>query len=481
MKETKHATNKERAVYLTYLLGQNIAFQITLVVLVRYWQSTLGIAPLIVGTITLVSRIWDAINDPILGGVIQKVGKNKFGLYKPWAFVSAFLLPILVFAIFSAPFGTQSNGTIIWAAFSFILFQMVYTITDIPIFSLSMTMEPDNKKRIKLLFLGRIGAGLAGIVASLIFFGITNASAAQLGALNAYLLAGGVAAILTMLVMVPIFIVKERNIIVSNKRISLKAMFKFIGTNKHLLKLLLSMFLSGLFNMVFMTTITYLGTEFIQDGNLELIMPLNALFALAITFGLMFIINKLGAKKTIFIFELLGLSIVVIGALITFYYRFQLAFLLFIFGANFITNTPLTVAMGKLTQETIEYGHFHSGDRQEAFGFAAQTFTAKMMVGIGQFIANGILAACGFLSKIDPATNNPIPQTPQVMENMFWATFGILIVSAVIAIVTFGFWYNLRTKDVQIMVLANHGDISKEEAKKQFMINKKNKLILKKH
>lgn len=471
---TKHATKMEKGVYLGYLLGQNIAFQVTLVVLTIYWQSTLGIEPAIVGTIMLIARVWDGINDPILGGVVQKVGKNRFGMYKPWTLVSAFLLPLIVFMIFTAPFGAESTGTVVWAALSYIIFGMVYTLTDIPIFSLSMTMEPNAKRRVKLLFLGRIGAGLAGIVASLIFFGITDATTNSLGSLNAFLLAGGVAAIIALCTMIPIFITKERNIISTNKEITLKNMFRSLSSNKHLLKLILCFFFGGLFNMMFMASLPYFVSEFVTNGNATLIMTLNATLALIVTFGLMLVVGKLGAKKTMFIFEFIGLIFLIMGALIAFYNRNQYNLLIMMLGANLITNTPLTVVMGKLTQETIEYGHYHSGERQEALGFAAQTFTAKVMIGVGQFIASGVMALCGFVSKLDD-DGNAIAQVDGVMSNIFWATTGLLAASAILVMFLYGFWYNLRTKDVQVMVAANRHEITKAEAEKILAKQKRTK------
>ncbi len=460
---SKHASGLERGVYMSFLIGENILFMTVTIGLMIFWTS-IGIAAATAGFIMMIARIWDAINDPILGGIVQKTGKTKFGMYKPWAFAASFILPIVLILTFSSVGVTQTidaDGntinvanwtTIAWATVAYISFGMAYTICDVPIFSLAMTMEPDVKKRTTLLMFGRLGAGIAGIITTFLFFGV-------LGATGSFFWAAVILGALSFITMVPIFLAKERNIVESGEPITLGTMVDFIKNNDQLQRLLLAATISMLFTMVIMGFVPYIATEFLVDASVMVIMTVGSTLSFIITLLIMIFVEKWGAKKTMIISMIGSITFIAFGFILTMATKNQWAFIVLYFGSTLAMLVPMTLFMAKFTPECIEYGHYKTGHRQEAIGFASQTFTVKFVMGIGGFIMGILLSLTGFVSGLEAGA-----QAEGVGQAIVWVYLFISLTTLGCTALGFLVIYKLRTKDVRIMAAANTGAISKAEA-----------------
>ena len=102
-----------------------------------FYSDVVGLAPGIVTTIMLVARIWDGINDPMMGAIAERT-RSKFGRFRPWI---AFGCPFL--AIFGVlTFVNMGNGTggILFSAIVYIVAGMLYTLVNIPYASLASVM-----------------------------------------------------------------------------------------------------------------------------------------------------------------------------------------------------------------------------------------------------------------------------------------------------------------------------------------------------
>lgn len=448
----------EKTVYLTYLLGQNIIFGVAMTALQTYWQFTLMVPIGAIGIIFLIARLWDAINDPILGGIVQRSNPRN-GKFKIWTFVIAFALPIMTMLIFVNINPNKDLGTvtvIMYAAVTYILWGMTYTLCDVPIFSLSMTMEPDTKKRSGLLLLGRVGAGIAGIFTSFIFFGVSGALDAAHGGSWAWsqTIAIAILMIAAMVTMAPIYLAKERNIPEETTTPpTLKTMFVFIKSNDHLIKLLggftVVMLLTGVFMAAIPTFLFNGGFEAANPSSwLTILMTFGGVVGLVNTFIVMALIPRLGKRKTIALFMFTGAIIMVLGMIVTPIAGYQAWTLLFyITGGYCIMMTPI-VALGLFTSECIEYAHYKTGLRQEAVGFSSQTFISKFGMAIGGFTASIAMLIAGVVT-FDAGTASPelIAEQAQAARNLYWVACVCMLIAAVLGIILFTKIYNLSSKD----------------------------------
>lgn len=166
-------TPKERNLYLTGLLGQNMIYNIIGTGLVFYFQSVLFIPAMATGVIFAIARVWDAINDPMMGTIVDRTN-TKWGKCRPYLiFVPAAVCVITILCFCNGIYGSQNSSTvngliIAWAGVSYILWGMTYTVGDIPLWGITARMTDDENDRASLLSLARIAGGVGGIVLAII-------------------------------------------------------------------------------------------------------------------------------------------------------------------------------------------------------------------------------------------------------------------------------------------------------------------------
>ncbi|MEO1452103.1 MAG: MFS transporter, partial [Bacteroidota bacterium] len=141
--------------------GQNILFQVAGIYLLSYYTDVLGISAAWAGTLFLLARIWDGINDPLMGWYAQRT-RSRLGIYRPWIFWMALPLCLSFVALFWVP---VSAGIHWWIGIAYILFGMCFTAVNIPYGSLTAALTRDYTERGSLtgyrMTLGMTGGVLA--------------------------------------------------------------------------------------------------------------------------------------------------------------------------------------------------------------------------------------------------------------------------------------------------------------------------------
>ncbi len=164
----KTYTRREMGGYLIGMFGQNLIYQIVNTGLYFYFQNVICLPAMALGWIMTIARVWDAINDPIMGNFVDRT-HTKWGKCRPYLiFGPPVIMVVTILAFFNSNYAdaTTSGGRIaiiLWAAVSYILWGMTYTICDIPLWGLTSVMTEDESDRAKALSLARIAAGFAGV------------------------------------------------------------------------------------------------------------------------------------------------------------------------------------------------------------------------------------------------------------------------------------------------------------------------------
>ena len=223
---TFHSSRGERLAYGSWYFGQNVIFGFVLGYLALFYTDTVGLTAAAVGTLFLVARIWDAINDPLLAAVIDRTRPKK-GKFLPWINSVTFLMPIVTILVF---WNIQGNGTInlVYAAISYIVWGMIYTVSDVPIFAIVTTVTDDMDERVALISIGRLMAAVASIFAAVLSAPMID----NLGWTPTVLILMGIA----LISMIPIrFLLKERFVDNQREPVTLKDMVSTVLKNKYLL------------------------------------------------------------------------------------------------------------------------------------------------------------------------------------------------------------------------------------------------------
>ncbi len=175
--------------YFGYALGDAagcLVFSLVTSILQKYYTDVFHLSPLFIMFMFIGARVWDAINDPIMGRICDTVKPSRFGRYRQWFLYVATplcVLTILMFMRFPG-LGGENNyvGTCIYATVTYILWGMCYTVLQIPYGSLASVVTTDASERNKLSVFRSIGAAVGSIpvfvLVSFIYKKRTDASGA---------------------------------------------------------------------------------------------------------------------------------------------------------------------------------------------------------------------------------------------------------------------------------------------------------------
>lgn len=415
--QLKTYTSKERNIYLAGLAGQNIIYNIIGACLMYYLQFTILIPAIAVSTIFAVARVWDAFNDPIMGTLVDRT-RTKYGKCRP--FLMAVPIPIMIITILcftsfgfydisSNPDKLLNGGLVAWAAFTYILWGMTYTIGDIPLWGVTALMTENDKDRNKLLSLARIFGGIGGGVVLLgmqpLAFAVGDmvAKSANLSPANGerwgFLIVAALFAVIgTVLFQLVGFSIKER-IPPSDKRNSLIENFKVISKNKPFMQLLVSGVL-GSTKMLIMLAAMPLVTYYFASKSAIL-----ALIYMALLGGGMFIGQFTGmaltpkmlnyySKKNLYnwsnILSVIPYIFIFVAYLIaphtlTAPIWVAICFVLFLFAGGMGGIT--TVLQSTMIADCVDYEEYKNGTRPDALFFSGQTFIVKLQSGIATILA----------------------------------------------------------------------------------------------
>jgi GPH family glycoside/pentoside/hexuronide:cation symporter len=110
-----------------------------------FYTDTFGISAAAAGTIMLIARVWDMINDPLMG-IISDRTHTRWGKFRPYILYTAVPYAILAVLTFTTP-DLSYTGKIIWAAVTYFLLMTAYTAINLPYSSLMAVMTSDSNER----------------------------------------------------------------------------------------------------------------------------------------------------------------------------------------------------------------------------------------------------------------------------------------------------------------------------------------------
>jgi len=141
--------------------ASNFFFQTFGIFLLYYYTDVFGISAAAVGTLFFVSRLWDAVNDPIMGAIADRTD-TRHGKFRPYLLWVAVPYGVMGYLMFANP-DFDETGKLIYAWVTYSLMMMLYTAINVPYSALMGVMTPSSKERTVLSsyrFIGAFGGGL---------------------------------------------------------------------------------------------------------------------------------------------------------------------------------------------------------------------------------------------------------------------------------------------------------------------------------
>lgn len=420
-----------------------------------YFYTDVFIIPAgVAATMFLISRIWDGINDPMMGILADRT-KTRWGHFRPyllWLCIPFAIVGVLTFSVPS--FG--ETGKIIYAYITFNLLMMLYTAINIPYTALLGVISPNSNERTTVSSVKFLFAFSAGIIVSATLLPMVKTLGKgneALGWQYSFIIYGAAAIIFFLIAFLG---TKERVQPPKDQKSSIKQDIIELVTNKPWLVLLATTITFILFVAVKSSVTVHYFKYFV--GSKEISIPFigtntydfadiasayNTIGQISAFIGVLLVswFAKLIGKKKAF---MIIFSIAVLSTGILYFLSAEQIGLVFLFQiTGSITGGPLSVLLWAMYADTADYGEWKRGRRATGLIFSASTMSQKIGWAFGAFVALSLMSQVGF--EPNQAQSSESVHGLVLLFSIIPAAFGIL--AMIIA-----YFYPLNDKRVEQIV-----------------------------
>lgn len=380
------------ASYFGFGMGQCFSFGLVGTFILFFYTDILGISPVSASVIFLIARVWDAFNDPIFAGLIDSLNMKR-GKYRPFlGFMPIVIVGITILAFINID-GSVMTKTI-YAGATYILWGTLYTISDLPLWSMTTVLSDHPQERAKAATCAMLGVN-AGIGSAMVFFPYLAKLFADGRTDQGYLPAVCIMMVGGLILMLNGYFNTRERIRPQGDaaKVTLVQTFKVVLANKPLFYILAAFFLNVFTNIAGNMNI-YFFTYNLGDGTLMAVLGIISICS-ALACLITPLLTAKWRKRDIFI----ALCIIEILLRLGFFFTgYESTVMVFVWISLIcVTNMMTNPLVSTMIADTVEYSYYHTGKRCAAITFAGQTFTGKLAVAIAGGVAGIILTQIGYI------------------------------------------------------------------------------------
>ena len=411
MNEKKLATKAAVVCYAFGDLASQFVWTFVGSYLTIFYTDIVGLAPVAVSAIMLGARIWDAVNDPMMGAIAERT-RSRWGRFRPYIAFGCPILAIMGVVTFTNPFSGASSSGVIWAAVTYIVAGMVYTLTNIPYGALAAVMTEDPNQRNSINASRNIGmnAGMLVVNAlSPVLMLKFSGAGAEVANGKGYMMTAVVYGIIAIPMFLAVFFTSRENIqpVHAPEKFSLgKTIANLVG-NKYLGIVMLIMVLQMTAFMGRIAVTAYYVIYCLGSFTLiSLIMTIPSIGGIIGSFFVPMIAKRIG-KRNLLMFSMI---IQGIGLLVIYFAPFDNITMVlvgcWIFGL-FNVGMPMTLSM---VADSVDWMELKSGVRTDGTAYATYGLATKIGNAVGAAAGVMLLAAFGYVAGGE--------QTPEALKGI---------------------------------------------------------------
>ena len=416
-------TVKQKYSYGVGALGKDLVYAIVATFLMVYLTDEVKLNPAFVGTLFLVARLWDAVNDPMMGMIVDNT-RTKHGKFRPWIMIGTIINAIVLVFLFTKP---DLEGLPLYAYFSvaYILWGMTYTIMDIPYWSMIPALTRDKQEREKVSVIPRIFASLAWLIIGACAIKIVAYLGDGDNILGYSRLAILIAVIFVITSSITFFNVKENVQTSKNtEKVNFKQTLSIIKNNDQLIVFIGIVLGMNLVMQISGGVAVYYFTYVTGDANL---FPVFATFGgVAEMSGLALFpiltqkFNRRGVFKIGSRLPIVGFATLFIAGIVAPQNAMMIAF------AGILLKLGSGMLLGSTTvmlADVVDYGQFKLGTRNESIVFSVQTLLVKAASAVSGWLVGVGLSMVGYIPGV--------AQGPQTILGLKILMMGLPILCAI--------------------------------------------------
>lgn len=402
-----------------------------------FYTDIVRLAPAAAAAIMMIARVWDAVNDPMMGAIAERT-RSKFGRFRPYILFGSPLLAIFSVLCFTHPFAGSSKAGVIYAAVTYIITGMLYTLVNIPYGALAAVMTEDAEQRNKINASRNVGMNVGilivnGITANVMLF--FSGKGAEVANGNGYFMTALVYAIISIPCFLAVFFTSKEQVVpeVTKEKFSLKTTITGLVTNKNLMILLVIMILQmaawmGRIGVVIYYIMYCLGSFTL----IPVIMLAPSVCGIVSSLMVPKVMSKFGKRMT------LQIAVTCQGiALLAMYFTpfDNLTLIIIESGLVGFFNVSFPCSLS-LLGDAIDYNEYKTGMRNDGIAYATYGLAQKLGNAIGASVGVLLLASFGYVANAQ--------QTPETLHGI---NIVVNLIPAIIFFLTAIFAFTWRLKD----------------------------------
>ena len=397
----------------------------------------LGIAPEWMAVLFLVARLWDAVNDPIIGSFPDRWRLGKSGdKFTPW--IKLFMIPLALSGVLcfsNVPF--EGIALHAWVAVVYILFGMSYTGTSMPFGAMANVVSTDPIDRSKLSRARSIGGGLVGAFAlgavPVIGFDKNNNILPERFTLLAIIF--GVCCIVSYLVLCAFTKERVREERKEGEKFEYKKVLKAAVKNRPLIGVMIATIGSMLTITGSSQTYSYIYKEVYHNTDMIMVSTVAAMPFMFVVFPLIpKLVRKFGKRNVILLTSAISLGFSLIKVI---FFIENVVLYTALNICAMIGQTAFTMLIWALVSDCLDYSEWKTGFRSDGSMYSLYTFSRK----IGSTLAStGIAASLGLVGYV---SGMDVVQTPEAVTGIYYICNLIPVICYALQLVGIGLIFNL--------------------------------------
>ena len=439
---------KEKLGYGVGAIGLDLSYGMFYSYLSIYLTNALGISPAFLLIITPLARLWDGINDPMMGMIVDRT-KTKMGKYRPWIITGATINAVVLCLLFNNPgFAAGSVGLYVYAAVLYVLWGMTNTLADIPFWSMVPSFASEEKDRNLVSTIARafsgLGQGIISIFTPIAVAYLGGVAGSKLDSMTSDTLSKGfgkwsiiTAVGLIFFAAISVISTKERRIIVNNDKFSFKGAINVIKQNDQLLVFMLFAMISNAGFYMTSGISSYYFTSVLGDLTLQSKFNLMGTVGSVLAILVVPVCSKFMNNRSIYKLSLSMAAAGYIGMAIMGYLipgNVTLLGICYILtslgtGSMFVNQTVMLA-------DCVDYGEYKTGKRNQSLTFSMKGFLQKMAYTIQAIIMYATFTVTGY-------DGEAVVQTAQAKSAISFLMFIVPPAMMIVSLIIFSKKYKI--------------------------------------
>ncbi len=424
-------------------MGCNFSFQLVSSYMYLFYTQCIGLSAKHWAWIIIVSKVWDAVNDVLIGSLVDRTRISKKSKFMPWISIGSVVLVVFSIMIFTPVSNFSQIGKILWCLGSYCLWSVAYTMINVPYGSLHSVITEDPKQRTTLSTFRSIGAALPAVLVMILPKLVYKDNILSANSLFIVTIVFSIAAFFAFFglrKMVTERVVREDKV----EKVSYISTVKSYFTNRAMVGITIATVAVVIFYNSSMSVNNLVFQFYFNDAekaSLAMIasyLPLVAFMPFASN-----IVAKVGKKKLLTISGLVSIIAGIVMLVLPITPDFK-GIIIYVVGLMFVNTgcCVFQIIVWAIVADCIEDSYRKKGVREEGSLYALYSFFRKLAQGIGSALVALSLSSVGYIESSSV-------QTAEVSANIKNLYIILLIIGLAIMTASMKFIYNIGFKEEQ--------------------------------